>query len=83
MEGALLLQLMPLLLEDVKGLAHFKLEHEVPDEVIDYHIPAESLGNCLGYLGSFAEATMLGGFLHLCFDLKSIKVIQVVIVFLH
>ena len=42
MESALLLKLVPFLLEDVQRFSHLELLHEVPDEVIDDNI----LGRC-------------------------------------
>jgi hypothetical protein len=42
MESALLLKLVPFLLEDVQRFSHLELLHEVPNEVIDDNI----LGRC-------------------------------------
>jgi len=44
LEGALFLQLVPLLVEDVESLGHRKLLEEVPDEVINDDLPLEDLG---------------------------------------
>jgi len=41
-EGTFFLKFVPLLLEDVQGFRHFKLQHEVPDEIIDNYISAQS-----------------------------------------
>ena len=42
-EGTFLLELEPLLLEDVKGLGHRELLQEVADEVIDDHLLLQDL----------------------------------------
>jgi hypothetical protein len=38
MESSLLLKFMPLLLEDIEGLAHLEFLKEVSNEIIDNHI---------------------------------------------
>ncbi len=47
-EGTLLLQLKPLLLEDVQGLRHSELLQEVPDEIVDHDLLFEYFGFSLG-----------------------------------
>lgn len=42
-EGTFLLELEPLLLEDVKGLRHRELLQKVADEVIDHHLLLQDL----------------------------------------
>ena len=44
MESTLLLKLMPLLLEDIEGLAHLEFLHKVPNEVVNNHILRDGLG---------------------------------------
>ena len=80
MKGSFLLELMPLLLEDVQGFRHFKLEHEVSYEVIDDHITAKSLWDCLCYSCSLAGGILLGCFFHLSLNFECIEVIEVIIV---
>ena len=51
MERSFLLELVPLLLEDVEGLGHFEFLHEISNEVVDHNISRKSLRNCVGYPG--------------------------------
>jgi hypothetical protein len=74
-KSALFLQLMPLLLENVEGLGHFKLEHEVADKVVDDDVSAQGLGESFGNLGSLAGSILLSCLLQLGLNLERIKVI--------
>ena len=80
-ECALLLELMPLLLEDVQGFGHFKLEHEVSNEIIDNNITAKCLWDCFCNSCSLAGSILLGCFFHLSLNFKCIEVVEVIIVF--
>ena len=79
-EGAFFLKLVPLLLEDVQGFRHFKLEHEVSNEVIDNNITAQCFWDSLCNSGTFASSILLGCFLHFSFNFKCVEVIEIVIV---
>ena len=84
MEGALLLQLVPLLLEHVQGLGHVELLQEVANEVVDHHISFQGFRH--GLLdASFAAFVGFIGLLLLLLSpgLEDVEVVEVVVFLVH
>ena len=82
MEGTLLLQLMPFLLEDVERLFHRELKHEVPNKVVNDNVLLDSAGHSLSNASSTTGAVLghLGGLAFLSLRLERHEVVQIVVI---